>query len=454
MTESSIKKLPQILINRIAAGEVIERPSSVVKELVENSIDADASNVEVEIEDGGRGYICVKDDGKGMSREDIALAIERHATSKLPDENLFNINSFGFRGEALPSIASISKTKISSLAKGSNQAWQIEIEGGKEKDIKPSNIKKGTIIEIRDLFYATPARLKFLKTERTERARIVEVIKRLAMANPKVNFILRENGKNILNYVNNQEDILNPRISRLAQILGKDFEENSVEIDAVRDNAKVSGYASIPTYNKGNSLDQYLFVNNRPVKDRVILGALKGAYHDFLAPQRYAVAALFIDLPAHEVDVNVHPAKAEVRFRFESEIRGLLVGSIKSALASAGHRASTTISDQALSSFRTEKEDRQIPLSSYQGRYGNSNSYRNSNGNIANRNFNSDIYSPIESGEYGERSNANLEYFSANQQNNIHNFNSSEGQFLRPNENSGENSGNPAFSISSISILT
>jgi len=375
---SKIRILPQITINRIAAGEVIERPASVIKELVENSIDAGAKNIEVKIEEGGKNYISIKDDGYGMSKEELALAVQRHATSKLPDDNLFNINFFGFRGEAVPSIGSISRLRIATKSNKSDESWEINIEGGIEEEIKPSNIQKGTLIEVRDLFYATPARLKFLKSDRAEKGRITDMLKRIAMANQDVNFTLYDFGKKSLEFVSNQNDILGSRLTRLGQILGKDFVENSVEVDNIREGSRITGFISLPTFNKGTSVEQYLFVNGRPVRDKLILGAIRGAYADFLARDRHAVTALFIEVPALEVDVNVHPAKAEVRFRYDAEIRGLLVGSIKNALVGAGFRASSTVSNSALSSFKTENEINQqqqsIPNHMLQGNYGRSSS--------------------------------------------------------------------------------
>lgn len=373
---SKIRLLPQITINRIAAGEVIERPASVIKELVENAIDAGGKNISIKIEEGGKNYISIKDDGMGMTKQELELAVQRHATSKLPDDNLFNINYFGFRGEALPSIGSISRLKIATYSQEEEESWEINIEGGEEKEIRPSSINKGTLVEVKDLFYATPARLKFLKSDRAEKGRITDTLKRIAMANPEVNFSLYDSGKKSLEYICNQHDMLGIRLSRLGQILGKEFAENSVEVDNQREGAHITGYISLPTFNRGTSTEQYLFVNNRPVRDKLILGAIRGAYQDFLARDRHAVTALFIDVPPLEVDVNVHPAKAEVRFRYDAEIRGLLVGSIRNALAEAGFRASSTVANSALSSFKVEGQEaspQAIPSYMYQGNYGRSN---------------------------------------------------------------------------------
>jgi DNA mismatch repair protein MutL len=346
----TIRILSPIIINRIAAGEVIERPASVIKELVENSIDAGSTKIEIDIENGGKNLIRITDDGKGMSKDDLELCILRHATSKLPNDDLFNINSFGFRGEAIPSIGSISRLSISSKKIGESEAWKIILEAGETKDLIPTKLNTGTIVEVRDLFFATPARLNFLKSDNTEKAKIIEVIKKISMANPETGFVLRDGVKQVISYKANL-DIIDSQEQRLKEIIGKDFIENAVRIDNIRSNARLTGFVSLPTYNASTTLDQYIFVNNRPVRDKVLLGAIRGAYADFISKDRFPVVVLFINLPPEEVDVNVHPAKAEVRFRFESEIRGLIVGSIKNSLAEAGHRASSTISNFALSSF-------------------------------------------------------------------------------------------------------
>lgn len=347
---SAIRILPQVIINRIAAGEVIERPASVVKELVENSIDAGAKNIEVQIEEGGKNLIAVKDDGIGMTKEELELCIQRHATSKLNDDDLLNINSFGFRGEAIPSIGSISRMKIASIKRGENNAYEINLEGGEVKETKPSNLNKGTLIEIRDLFYATPARLKFLKTDRTEKSKIVEVVEKIALSNPNISFVLKENGKQVLNFKNHGASLQN----RISEILGDEFFKNSVEISGQRNNAKINGFISIPTYNSGNSLQQFLFVNNRPVKDKILQSCLRAAYQDFLARDRFPIVAIFLEVPSYEVDVNVHPAKSEVRFRFEQEIRGMIIGTIKNTLSANSQKTSTTIAQDVVHLFKPE----------------------------------------------------------------------------------------------------
>lgn len=356
---TAIRILPQTIINRIAAGEVVERPASAVKELVENSIDAGAKNIEIKIENGGKSLISVKDDGKGMNENELKLAIKRHATSKLADDDLFNIKHFGFRGEALPSIASISRMKIISVKQGKNDAFEVNIEGGAEGAVKPSRLNKGTLIEIRDLFYATPARLKFLKTDRTEKSKISEIIEKISLANSEVNFTFTSDGRKILDF-NNKTLIHNnlqensPLKNRIEQLLGSDFIKNSIQVESERGNAKISGYIGLPTYNAGNSLKQFLFVNNRPVKDKVLLSALRVGYMDYLAKDRFPIAAIFLEIPAHEVDVNVHPAKSEVRFRFEQEVRGMIIATIKNLLAQNTQQTSTTISDSVVKLFKPE----------------------------------------------------------------------------------------------------
>ncbi len=348
----TIRVLPETLINRIAAGEVVERPSSAAKELIENAIDAGGTQIDVVISDGGQSLISVRDNGKGMSSDELKLAVERHATSKLPDNDIFDVKFLGFRGEALPSIAAVSRLEITSRANGSNSAWSIKIEGGKKYEPSPAALKKGTRVDVRDLFYATPARLKFLKTPRTEQGHISETIKRLSMAHPDVGFSLSDGSRKIIDFPSVNSDLFDARLARLTRIMGNDFPRNALLIKAEREDLELSGYVGLPTLNRGNSALQFLFVNDRPVNDRMLFGALRGVYRDFLASDRYPLAALFVDAPAAQVDVNVHPAKTEVRFRNQGMIRGMIVGSIKQALGEAGHRASTTVSDGALGAFR------------------------------------------------------------------------------------------------------
>lgn len=346
-----IRLLSENTINQIAAGEVIERPASAVKELVENAIDAGAKNIRVVMVEGGKKMISVTDDGYGMSSDELNLAVERHATSKLQENDLSNIVTMGFRGEALPSIASVSRFSFKSRAEGSDQAWKITIEGGRKSPVEPTALDKGSHVEIRDLFYSTPARLKFLKTDRTELSQANDVIKRLAMANPEIAFSLHDNERRVFQVSAAQGELLDNRLRRLGAILGAEFTENALPINAERENMALRGFAGLPTYNRGNAQHQFLFVNGRPVKDKLLAGAVRGAYMDFLARNRHPVLALFLEVPTDMVDVNVHPAKAEVRFRESGVVRGLIVGALRHALAEAGHRASTSVSNAALGAF-------------------------------------------------------------------------------------------------------
>lgn len=338
-----IRVLPSNLVNQIAAGEVIERPSSVVKELVENALDAKATSIEVHLNEGGKTLITIVDNGKGMTAEELGLAVERHATSKLPDDNLFNICFFGFRGEALPSIASVSRMTITTRCEGDDSGHKIEIAGGVKSEVMPAAYNQGTRIEVRDLFFATPARLKFLKTAASETATCVDVVQRIALANPQAAFSLYADGKRKLYYPACSGDLFEARIDRLAAVMGKEFRENAILIDVEREGLKISGYVSLPTLNKANSLSQFLFVNNRPVRDKLLLGAIRGAYQDVLASGRYPMCALFFDLAPQDVDVNVHPTKAEVRFYDNNLVRGLLVSAIRNALARASGKTSNTL---------------------------------------------------------------------------------------------------------------
>lgn len=367
LTPLTIRLLSENTINQIAAGEVIERPASAVKELVENSIDAGAKNIDVVMVEGGRKLIRITDDGHGMSPDELALAVERHATSKLKEDDLSDIKTMGFRGEALPSIASVSRFTFKSRAAGSDQAWKIEIEGGKKGDVEPTALDCGSLVEVRDLFYSTPARLKFLKTDRTEFSQTLDVIKRLSMANPDIAFSLYDNERRAFQVSAAQGELLDSRLRRLGAILGAEFTENALPINAERELMKLTGYAGLPTYNRGNAQHQFLFVNGRPVKDKLLNGAVRGAYMDFLARNRHPVLALFLEVPTHMVDVNVHPAKAEVRFRESGVVRGLIVGALRHALSEAGHRASTTVSNAALGSFKPEAGRSTMPFHSGSG---------------------------------------------------------------------------------------
>lgn len=353
-----IQQLDESAINRIAAGEVVERPASVVKELVENALDAGARRIAVDYADGGKTLIRVQDDGCGMTAEDLPLALSRHATSKIDGSDLLNIHTFGFRGEALPSLGAVGRLKIASRAPGA-PGMEISVTGGQMAAAKPAALNTGTTVTLRDLFYTTPARLKFLRTDRAEAQAIGDVVKRLAMAEPFVQFVLRDvsgesEGREVFRADAEQGDLFGALHGRLAGVLGRDFAENSLAIDAERDGLHLTGYAALPTYSRGSAVAQYLFVNGRPVRDKLLVGALRGAYFDFLSRDRHPAAALFIDCDPTLVDVNVHPAKSEVRFRDPGVARGLIVSALRHALAQAGHRASTTVAGATLGAMTPE----------------------------------------------------------------------------------------------------
>jgi DNA mismatch repair protein MutL len=355
-----IRRLPPETVNRIAAGEVVERPASAVKELVENALDAGAAAVEVQADGGGLTRILVADDGSGIPPEELPLAVERHATSKLRpgedgDYDLLRIATLGFRGEALPSIGSVARLSIASRAKGQADAHAILVDAGAVAAVQPAAFPgpHGARVEVRDLFYATPARLKFMKSERAEALAITEELKRQAMAHEAVSFTLDLDGRRALRLPPEPAGSQG-RLARLSAVMGREFSDNALELDQAREGVRLTGFAGLPTYNRGNAAHQYLFVNGRPVRDRLLQGALRAAYADFLARDRHPLAALFVELDAGLVDVNVHPAKAEVRFRDPGLVRGLIIGALRHALASAGHRASTTVAGAALGGFRTE----------------------------------------------------------------------------------------------------
>jgi len=343
-----IRQLPPVVVNRIAAGEVVERPAAAVKELVENAIDAGARHIEIVLREGGQALIAVADDGSGMSRDELALAVERHCTSKLPDDDILEIKALGFRGEALPSIGAVSRMRIVSRPPGDDHAWEIAVEAGLKQMPMPASHPPGTRVEVRDLFFATPARLKFLKTARSEQSQAVDAVKRLAMACPGVAFTVIGDDDRVLLRL----PVSPSREARLAALLGRDFAENSVPVKAERDGFALTGLIGLPTLNRGLPRDQYLVVNGRPVRDKLLVGAVRGAYQDVLAKDRHPVVALFLDGPPAEIDVNVHPAKAEIRFRDAGLVRGLIVGALRHALQAAGMRASTTVSTGALAAFR------------------------------------------------------------------------------------------------------
>lgn len=344
----AIRLLPPNLINQIAAGEVIERPASALKELMENAIDAGATTIQISIREGGRSYISVADNGSGMTRADMELAVQRHATSKLPDGDLFNIQTLGFRGEALPSIGAVARLKLTSHHRDADEAWQISVEGGEQKPIMPVSFPIGTRVEVADLFFATPARLKFLKTITTEVNHIVDMVNRTAMSHPEIAFMLKDERRVILDFPAVQD-----KMERLRRIMGGEFKDNALIIEAKRSEMSLSGYVGLPTLNRANANLQYLFVNNRPVKDKLLNGALRAAYQDFLARDRHPLVALYLTVPPADVDMNVHPAKTEVRFKDPARIRNVIVSALKEALHQAGHRASTTVAATAFQSMKS-----------------------------------------------------------------------------------------------------
>ncbi len=345
----SIRRLPESLVNRIAAGEVVERPAAAVKELVENALDAKATKIAVTLREGGQALISVADDGCGMAKDELLLALERHATSKLPDDDLWDIHSFGFRGEALPSIASVSRMSLISRAKGAEGAWQVDVEGGKAARPHPAALERGTRVEVRDLFYATPARLKFLKTPRTESDYAREVVERLALANPDVEFTFQEDDKKPSHYARS----LDPK-SRIGDVMGAEFVENAAVVDIDRGGIKIGGYVSLPTLHAATARGLHLFVNGRPVRDKVLISALRAAYGNLLPSGRYPLAVLFIAVSARDVDVNVHPAKTEVRFRDAAGVRGAVISGIRHALENTAQFTTSTLAPEALARMQPE----------------------------------------------------------------------------------------------------
>ena len=353
-----IRSLDESAINRIAAGEVVERPASAVKELVENALDASARRISVDYAAGGKGLIRVSDDGCGMVPADLPLAVARHATSKIDGSDLLNIRSFGFRGEALASLGAVGRLTITSRAEGHDGA-SLTVAGGRMGEVRPAGLSRGTVIELRDLFYATPARLKFLRTDRAEAQAIADVVRRLAMAEPLVGFTLTEiiDGaapKVIFRVDPAQGDVFEALQSRLLAVLGADFTDNALKIDVERDGLRLTGFAALPTYSRGSSVQQFVFVNGRPVLDRMLLGAVRVAYFDFLSRDRHPAAVLNLIVDPERVDVNVHPAKSEVRFREPEAARSLIITGLRTALSGAGHRASSTVADATLAAFRPQ----------------------------------------------------------------------------------------------------
>ncbi len=346
-----VRQLTEAVVNRIAAGEVVERPASVVKELTENALDAGALRIEVMTDGGGRRLIRVTDDGAGMTRADLSLAVERHATSKLPEDDLMAIATLGFRGEALPSIGAVARLVITTRHASEPNAWAIEVDAGAKSQVKPAALSEGTRVEVRDLFYATPARLKFLKTDRTEAEAIRDVVRRLAMSRPDVAFTLAGEERAPVTWGAALPGAAG-QLARLGDVLGPEFRQNAVEVRGGREGLRIEGYAGLPTYSKGNGLSQYLFVNGRPVRDRLMLGAVRGAYADYLPRDRHPVVALFVTIEPREVDVNVHPAKSEVRFRDSGLVRASIVRALHEALARDTQRVATTGGSATVASFR------------------------------------------------------------------------------------------------------
>ncbi|MGY6549298.1 MAG: DNA mismatch repair endonuclease MutL [Roseinatronobacter sp.] len=347
----AIRQLDDTLANQIAAGEVVERPASAVKELVENALDAGARRVDVAYSDGGKTLIRVSDDGHGMAGCDLPLALSRHATSKIDGSDLLNIQFFGFRGEALPSLGAVGRLTITSRAAGEDGAT-LDVQGGRIGALRPEAARYGTTVTLRDLFYATPARLKFMRSDRAEAQAIADVIRRLALSEPYVSFTLSDvtgdGQREMFRADAGQGALFDALEDRMATVLGREFTENALRIDAEREGLTLRGMAALPTYSRGAAVAQYLFVNGRPVRDKMLLGALRAAYADVLARDRHPVAALYLDCAPELVDVNVHPAKSEVRFRDPGIARGLIVSALRHALADAGHRASNTVAGALL----------------------------------------------------------------------------------------------------------
>lgn len=351
-----LRYLPEHLINQIAAGEVVERPSAAMKELVENAIDAGASRISVSMNEGGQTLISVVDNGRGMAADELPLSVTRHVTSKLPDDNLSDVRWLGFRGEALPAIGAVSRLSLISRAEGADAANSLKVEGGLLQDVAPAALECGTVVEVRDIFYATPARLKFMKSPRAEVMAAVDIINQLSMGHPGITFGLKVDERKRLFYRSTGETNDQLCLSRLKDVMGMDFVENSFDVGSNRNDMKLKGYASLPTFNKGNARSQFFFVNGRPVRDKLIFGALKAVYQDFLARDRFPLVVLFLEISASDVDVNVHPSKAEVRFRDPGAVRGLIIGALRHALDSQGIRSSSVISKAALGSMGIETE--------------------------------------------------------------------------------------------------
>lgn len=352
----TIRQLSETLINQIAAGEVIERPASAAKELIENALDAGATRIEIATAGGGKTLLRVTDNGCGMAPGELELAIRRHCTSKL-DTDLLDIRTLGFRGEALPSIGSVARLSLLSRTADANEGAEISVTGGKVEPVRPAAANRGTVVEVRDLFFATPARLKFMKSEKAEASAISDVVRRMAIAFPHVRFVLSGSDRTTLEFPATGTD----RLARIAQVLGRDFRDNAIEIDAEREGVRLTGFAGLPTFNRGNSLHQFAFVNGRPVQDKLLWSALRAAYAETIPHGRYPVAVLSIEIDPALVDVNVHPAKSDVRFRDPGLVRGLVIGAIREALGREGDRAATTGASGLMRAFRPEAQRPSAP---------------------------------------------------------------------------------------------
>jgi DNA mismatch repair protein MutL len=347
-----VRQLPDHVIDRIAAGEVVERPAAAAKELIENALDAGASRIEVVTGNGGRSLIRISDDGRGMTRADLELAVERHATSKLDGEDLLDIHTLGFRGEALPSIGSVARLTLTTRHADEPHGWTLTVDAGAKGEVRPAALTRGTLVEVRDLFHCVPARLKFLKTDRAEGEAVRDVVRRLALSRPDVTFVLAGEDRMPVTWASGDA------LTRLADVIGAEARGNLLPIAAEREGVRISGFAALPTFSRANSLSQYLFVNGRPVRDKLLMGALRGAYADHLMRDRHPVVVLHVDLDPHDVDVNVHPAKTEVRFRDGGLVRGLVVSAIRAALEAGTARTATTLATATISAFRPREMPR------------------------------------------------------------------------------------------------
>ena len=366
----AIRQLPPNLVNRIAAGEVVERPASVVKELVENAVDAGARRIDIATSGGGLRLIRVTDDGSGMGADDLALAVERHATSKLADDDLSSILTLGFRGEALPSIGAVGQALDPEPREGASEAYEIAVDAGRKTKLKPAALAAGTRVEVRDLFYATPARLKFMKSERVEAAAIADMVKRLALARPEIAFSLTSEDRTAFRLEACPPGLIDHGLARLGRILGPDFVKDALPVRAQRGSVSLEGFAGLPTLHRPNSLQLYLIVNGRPVRDKLLAGTVRAAYGDLVPQGRYPMLALFLTLPPEEVDVNVHPAKTELRFRDPNGIRSLIIGALRDTLGAAGHRATSSLSQAALQRMATPESPATCILQAIPGAIG------------------------------------------------------------------------------------